>query len=226
MWGIFVFIGLSLALIIYSTILSNLIPHRYYTLTNILIASGAILLAHVFGLSWQEMGFETENLLRNLAISLSLAILTFGILSLLARLPSAKRYLTGHAHKDHSFKQELLLRLPFGTALSEEILFRAVLLGLMISYFNDSLAIVVAAIIFGLWHIAPTLANIKKQDELSNVTTQWARKHGAVLLNVVVTAAAGLALGQLRLWFGFVACWLVHTAVNGSLVLAARRQQT
>ena len=101
----------------------------------------------------------------------------------------------------------VLVRIPLGTVLLEEVAFRAVLPAL--------LSPMAAAGLFGLWHIAPT----RKTLDVNGV-----RRHraGAVAAAVAVTAVVGLALWELRMATGGVAApALVHTAANSGATVAA-----
>ena len=49
-----------------------------------------------------------------------------------------------------------LVRIPFGTVLLEETLFRGVLLALALRRWSVATAVIVTSAIFGLWHVVPT----------------------------------------------------------------------
>ena len=100
-----------------------------------------------------------------------------------------------------------LVRIPLGTVVLEEVAFRAVLPAL--------LSPVVAAGLFGLWHIAPTA----KALDVNGV-----RRHrlAAVAGAVAVTAVVGLVLWQLRVATGGLAApALAHVAANSGATVAA-----
>ncbi len=106
---------------------------------------------------------------------------------------------------------ELLLKvlvvIPIGTVLFEELAFRGVLLGLLRRLTSAKAAVVSAATLFGLWHV-PTAWNT------SSASTNGARL-AAVAGTVVATTIAGLAFCFLRVRSrSIVAPMLAHIATN------------
>lgn len=100
-----------------------------------------------------------------------------------------------------------LVRIPLGTVVLEEVVFRAVLPAL--------LSPVAAAGLFGLWHIAPTTRTLDANG---------VRRHRALFVAgaVVVTAVVGFVLWQLRVATGGLAApALVHMAANSGATVAA-----
>ncbi len=119
---------------------------------------------------------------------------------------------------------ETLVRIPFGTALPEELLFRGALLGLLLRTRRPRHAVVVSSLLFGLWHVAPTARKLRESH-----VTGWAAapspaaRAGRVAGVVAVTTGAGMALAWLRLRTRSVAApWLAHSAVNAISYLGAR----
>ena len=55
----------------------------------------------------------------------------------------------------------VFVRIPFGTALPEELIFRGAILGLLSRYHPPHTAAALSSILFGLWHIAPTVDRIE-----------------------------------------------------------------
>jgi membrane protease YdiL (CAAX protease family) len=118
---------------------------------------------------------------------------------------------------------QLLIRIPFGTVLLEEVAFRGVLLGALRGL-GDLHAAWLSAAAFGLWHIAPTakLVDVNRPDAPRRAYVV------AIVTAVALTTAAGAALAWLRLAFGGLAAPLAaHGTVNigGTIaaVLAHRR---
>lgn len=115
----------------------------------------------------------------------------------------------------------LVLRIPLGTAVSEEVLFRGVLVGAWRAAGQPlSQAALWSALAFGLWHIAPTVIGVRRNDPQASL----ARLIAAVIGAVVVTSLAGLGLTWLRLESeGLAAPVALHAAVNSGAALAAVR---
>ncbi len=110
-----------------------------------------------------------------------------------------------------------LVEVPFGTVLFEEIAFRAVLFSMLARRFGVVWALVISAILFGLWHILPSIGSHEQSSALGNVVGKG-RKGAilAVVLSVVTTTIAGVVFAFLRLISGSVLAPMgLHWATNG-----------
>ncbi len=117
---------------------------------------------------------------------------------------------------------EVLIRIPFGTVLLEEVAFRGVLLGQLGSRLHWRVGLLASSLLFGLWHVLPAWA--------INTVNPVLRSSGvsrplAVLGAVGGTAVAGMFMGWVRIRarsllapvmlhiatnsFGFAIAWLV-----------------
>ncbi|MFC5007352.1 CPBP family intramembrane glutamic endopeptidase [Dactylosporangium cerinum] len=115
-----------------------------------------------------------------------------------------------------------LVVVPLGTVLFEEFAFRGVLWGLVRSRRGPAQASIVSSVLFGLWHILPSL-------RLGRVNPAVARLVGpgptgqvlAVAGAVAFTTVAGFVLCELRRRSGSLLAPIgLHWAVNGFGVLA------
>jgi membrane protease YdiL (CAAX protease family) len=110
---------------------------------------------------------------------------------------------------------EVLVRVPVGTALLEEILFRGAMTAIFSRRRRPVAAAAITSALFGLWHIPPALRGtfpdrgrgVRRLEEVA----VW------VVGSVVTTATGGLFLSWLRRKSGStVAPWLAHAAANGA----------
>lgn len=110
----------------------------------------------------------------------------------------------------------MLVRIPLGTALAEELAFRGVLFG-MFRPSGLATATLVSSSAFGLWHTRPALASIRANfPETGEPMTAL-----LVLSALGVTAAAGAGFCWLREKTGGIAApWALHATLN-SLALGA-----
>lgn len=112
----------------------------------------------------------------------------------------------------------VLVRIPVGTALFEEIAFRGVLFAAWQRPVGTVAAAVGSAAAFGLWHVAPTLNLVRANRPGAGRRAVWAVLAGGVVL----TAAAGLFLAWLRVHAGGIAAPLaVHASFNSASAAAA-----
>ena len=118
---------------------------------------------------------------------------------------------------------ELLVRIPIGTALAEELIFRGALLGLFRRNHSTLIAVAASSALFGLWHVAPTLASLRTNAAGRRAAGQPARMAASVAGVVAITGVAGAALAALRLRSSSVlAPILAHVAINSSAFVATR----
>jgi membrane protease YdiL (CAAX protease family) len=110
---------------------------------------------------------------------------------------------------------EIWLRIPLGTALPEEMIFRGALLGLFSRRHSPVVATALTSFLFGLWHIAPTIDRLETNPAIKQRTR--AQQMGWVALTVATTSAAGFLLSFLRFRSkSIVAPWLAHSAANAA----------
>jgi membrane protease YdiL (CAAX protease family) len=107
----------------------------------------------------------------------------------------------------------VLLRIPIGTAFSEEVIFRGALYGAMSRSRQPTTTAIITSVLFGLWHVLPALGSARGHVGLAGLP----RAHGPawIALSVGITTVAGLALTYLRRASGSVVSpWLAHSAAN------------
>lgn len=111
---------------------------------------------------------------------------------------------------------QTLLRIPVGTALLEEVAFRGVLFGALRPH-GAVFAAIVSSLVFGLWHISPTVNLVRANRPRASTTTIA----GAVFGAIGVTALAGLLLCWLRVeGDGLLLPWAAHATLNASATVA------
>ena len=105
----------------------------------------------------------------------------------------------------------VLIRIPVGTALLEELVFRGVLLGAFL-HLGSAQAVIASSIAFGLWHIVPT-AILARTNRL---------KLAVVPAGVLLTTGVGMFFGWLRVETGSIASpFLIHALFNSMSAAAA-----
>jgi membrane protease YdiL (CAAX protease family) len=112
---------------------------------------------------------------------------------------------------------QVLLRIPVGTAIFEEIAFRGVLVGLGRRLWTPRSGTTVAALLFGIWHITPSLSLADANATASGMPVAW-----VVVLAVLGTTTVGWVLTYLRDRSGSLATpILLHVATNSVAFAAA-----
>jgi membrane protease YdiL (CAAX protease family) len=173
------------------------------------IAAVLVFVARRAGLSWDDLGLARRALRRGamwagIAVVVVAAVLVTGVA--LPGLRSA--FLDARYHLDlGSALITALLVVPLSTILLEEIAFRGVLFGLLHHRRRTASAFGVSSVLFGLWHLLPSLPT---------------DRFGQVAVVVVVTGLLGLLLCELRRRSGsLLAAIGGHWAANGLGVLLA-----
>ncbi|MCA9350202.1 CPBP family intramembrane metalloprotease [Candidatus Nomurabacteria bacterium] len=217
-------IVLIILILLYSTVLAKSVPTKYHLYLNISITALAILLGFSFGLNVEQMGLALGKILPGIFIAFAAVVVIVLFTSIVATIPVLRRFFLGDNLAHASGKlitYEATIRVPFGTALIEEVLFRGVLLGLLLQHNSSLVAILISAIIFGLWHIFPTIAMLENNKILAKANKDLRRrKYGSIIGVVLITASAGVVFAWLRIISNsVVAPWLVHWSINSSGML-------
>lgn len=188
------------------------------------LATGLLLVAaRAAGLSWEELGLSRSRLRAGARWGgLCSAVVAVGCGSALA-VPAVRPLLADArlAGTDGAeIAHQVLVRIPLGTVVWEEVAFRGVLLAALTRMVPPRAAIGVSAAVFGFWHVRPTLGAVAANDLAGGPVTRFL----IVVLGCAVTAAAGWLFAWLRVRTGsLLAPVLLHLATNtlGTLTAAA-----
>ena len=224
----------SVALVAWSLVANLVVGEDGYLVRNVVLTGLLLAVARQWGLQLDELGLSRERLGDGLrwglggvvvvAAAVALAVLIGDYVAPVgwfldddrADLPTGE--VTYHA----------LLRIPVGTAVFEEVAFRSLLLAVAARWIGTRVgvdpwpavlrAVVVGSLVFGLWHVGPTIVALEVND-LDPVS--WVGI-GAIVGAVVTTTVAGVVFCLLRLASGsLLAPVLVHWSTNALGLLAA-----
>ncbi len=192
----------ALTVLVIANVMSNrVLPAAWYVPWNLAVAVGITVLGLRI-VSPQAMGLAEWR--RGLAWGLTILVLTTGVLLLAVTMP-AFNSLYHDRRVSRSFPElayQALVRIPLGTAVLEELAFRAVLPALFAVRWGVLRGCVIASACFGLWHVLPALG-LNRVDPTA--TSVFGRGAGGVAV-AVVFAVAGTMLGGLA-W-----CWIRYRA--------------
>lgn len=189
------------------------------------LASGLGMYALLFGFIWvmgftrADLGLEPDRMRRGLVLGLRVSMLVAAVL-LVAFLVSPETF------QDERYHQSIWLALvfalcvlPFETVLFEELVFRGVVWGFVRKAKNARVATQVSSALFGLWHIAPSLAINATAIAVGGISI----RRGLLIVGIVlITYGAGVLLCELRRRSdSLLAPILVHWTINGFAVLLA-----
>jgi membrane protease YdiL (CAAX protease family) len=183
------------------------------------------LLGRAAGLGWADMGLGKGTWRPGLLWAGAEIGLVAVVLAAAAALPA-----TREAFRDNRYQKDLgsvlltaLVEIPVGTVLLEEVAFRGVLWGLLRRARGTVTATVVSSLLFGLWHVLPSLGLASDSEAIGGtVGTGRSGQVAAVLVAMAFTTGAGLVFCELRRRSGSVLAPAgLHWAVNGLSVLAS-----
>jgi hypothetical protein len=199
--------GTAGALVLYNLV-TNRRPARdaTYIARNAGAAAALLAAARRQGLTWEDVGLDRARVRSG---------------ALAERQPAGRALLSDRRAglRGPELIQQCLVRIPVGTAAFEEFAFRGILYGMVAARHGNRVAIVASSVVFGLWHVGPTLAALR----INGVRTAHLRSCAAA---AVASAGAGVALGALRSKGGHLAApWLVHWACNAAALIVAAAWQ-
>lgn len=171
------------------------------------------------GLAQAELGFAADlsDVLLPLVLVAVVAMGLFGIALSRHAHRIRDRRVTGMERAELVWY--VLVRIPLGTAVTEELLFRGLLFGVWREAGASALiAALCSSVAFGLWHISPTVIGLRINHLATSTGSVWAAVVGAVLL----TTLAGLGLTWLRVESGgLLGPVVLHAGINSVGALAA-----
>ena len=193
--------------------INRVIPDRFYIPANLGATAVAVLVAHSAGHGATSVGLARGSLRRGIGVGLVGAAAAGGAMAAASRLPLTRDLFADDRAKPDELAYQTLVRVPLGTVVLEETLFRGVIPAIT----GGSAS---SAALFGAWHILPTISTL----DINGVTNPQTRLR-TVLAGVAATTVAAGPLWWLRRTSGsLVAPMLTHWAVNAiGYVLAARR---
>jgi membrane protease YdiL (CAAX protease family) len=209
-----------------NAVVHRLLPDKLHVVANLAAAGGVLGIAAASGASATELGLAREDLRAGARAGAATAAVTIGAVTAATLLPATRDFFAdarisevGHARALY----ELVVRIPVGTALAEELLFRSGMNALFAEGRSWGAAMTTSSLLFGLWHVLPTLESLTTHATASRVVAGPSQSAGAVAGVVGLTAAAGIGLSMLaRRSRSVLASIIVHAALNASTYAAGR----
>lgn len=203
-----------LVLVVANVARSTVVPSGLHLGFNLATAGLVAAIGAWAQLSRAELGLEPSTLGAGLRFGLAVFGIVLAAIAVAAVVPAARgAFEDDRAQVDAAtMALRVLVVIPLGTVLVEELIFRGVLHGLLVRLTTATGALVVGAVVFGLWHVFPA----------------WRGADGATLARLgvaggtlVATTAAGAGFIWLRTRSDSLAApALAHLATN-SLAYAA-----
>jgi membrane protease YdiL (CAAX protease family) len=210
----------------YSFVVNRVVPKAWYIPANLTAAAAFVLAARGLGASWTDIGVRRERLGRGVRVGLAAAIPIAAVVAAGVAVPASRRYFAdqrviGLGAGATAF--DVLVRIPIGTAFCEELIFRGAVLGVLLRHRTPVTAVAISSMMFGLWHVFPTLDTLHLNPVGDLVEGSTLRTVEAVIGAVAVTTAAGFGFSWLRLRANSVfAPIIAHGALNAAAFLGGR----
>jgi CAAX protease family protein len=216
-----------IAIASYANIISNLVlDDAWHIPFQLGILTVTVLIARRAGTTWTSMGLRNDRIKRGLVVGGSvIGVISVGFLVAIVAVyffPDLRTVFENETVLENSVGWVLFqafVRIPIATAFYEEVLFRGVIFGMFARRYSPLVAAAFGSLLFGLWHIAPTLASPDNPLMDPEGVLQLV---GAVIGIVGSTMFAGLLFLWVRLYANSVyAPVLAHIGTNSIGMLAA-----
>jgi membrane protease YdiL (CAAX protease family) len=219
-------VAASAATLAYNVAISQVTSGIGYVMANDSAAALSVVAARTCGVSRASLGVCPDRLGRGMRVGLTTALPAAAVVGLGAMIPATRGFFHDERARGGGTRHvlfETLVRIPLGTALPEEVIFRGSLLGLFAQRHSPAVAASMSSILFGVWHVLPTLRTLPLNPAGARVHGNPMRTAGVVLATVTATTLAGYGLAWLRFRSGSIAAPVVaHASLNGAAYLAAR----
>ena len=199
-------------------------PLRYIWVQMGLLVIVLALVAWTAGAMWADLGLDRTDVGAGLRYGAGAVGIVLLVLVLAAVIPSTNGYL--HDSRAQISGGRLLYELGVSivllTAIPEEFAFRGVLLGSALRLWGPWRASVITSVLFGLWHIEPTLGTMRDNHATVGLSASIGGQVLVVLGAIAVTFVAGLLFCWLRLRSkSLIAPVMAHAATNGLALTVA-----
>jgi uncharacterized protein len=194
--------------------------------TCLLAAGLLLLLARRDGCSWRDLGLGARQSRTGLRWGAVLAGAVLVVDLVAVQLPLTREAFAdtrATALSGAAVLWHVLVRIPLGTALLEEVAFRGVLYAMLARRSGVRVAIAGSSLLFGLWHVLPSIDLREANAAVADLVGTGPAGTALTVIGAVLGAAiAGVALCELRRRSGsLLAPFVLHWALNGlGLVLA------
>lgn len=191
-------------------------------LAQVVVAISLVGFALRRGYTADSLGLSRASLGAGARLGATMSAVIVVAVVVLAVVPFGRGFLEDERFTDMSgwsAVYELAVRIPIVTSLSEELLFRSVLLTVLLGMLSTTWSIVWSSLCFGAWHILTTVGDLGENASTDSLDVLG--QIGAVLGVVAVTAIAGAIFAFARLRSSSIlAPWLIHTTLNGATFAA------
>lgn len=162
-----------------------------------------------------DIGFTKKNLGQSVLYGLGLTALiiipSFALRQLLPALGLTSMFVRMEGFSRSELWWRVLVRIPLGTGLFEEVLFRGIFYGFLAKHHSSTRAIFHSSLFFAFWHIMPALKLIIVDFQITSPLPLV----GLWLVGLAGAYVAGLMFSWLRYrTSNIVGCLIAHILIN------------
>lgn len=198
------------------------IPGDWHFAANITMWAAMVAIAGAAELNFDELGLNRSQFARGIKWGSTCALLVLVVVTIAAFIPAAAAAFDDDRANITTARllREVVIVIPLGTVLLEEFAFRGVLFGLLRRYGRDLAAVIVSAVLFGLWHVLPTFGGTS--GGLEGEASSLLGEAGLALGTFAFTTLAGVGFAWLRLRsHSLIAPVMAHIATNAVPLVVA-----
>ena len=169
---------------------------------SLVVTTGLVAAAARSGLGAADLGLAAADQGVGALVSLAIVLVVVSAVVAAGRVPRLLRLFEDSRRVDLTGRvvaRQVLLDVPLGTVLVEEVAFRGVVLGLLLGQLGSGGALAVSSLLFGIWHV-PAALEMHEANSAGPADARGRRR--TVLATVAFTAVAGSVFAALRLLTG------------------------
>lgn len=213
------------ALSMYANVIANsVLDDEWHIPFNLGILGVALLISRRAGTTWTTMGLRRDRMRRGIVTGGAvIGVIALGITIAVAIEATRELFMDDRVIENSVgwVLFQAFVRIPLATALYEEVLFRGIVFGMLVRRYSPLVAGLVSSILFGFWHILPTLETLDT-NPAGGLFTGVIGIIVAIVGAVGGTAFAGLAFLWIRLYANStVAPILAHIGTNSLAMIGA-----
>ncbi len=195
------------------------LPTPIYAATNLAVAWALLEGARRAGLEARDLGLGPRACRRGPVHGAAVGVAAGAALAVVLAVPALRPVLRDErlaSVGDRELAARVLVRIPLGTVVLEEVAFRGVLPAALR---RAGLPVGLADALFGLWHVPPALVTARVNG-VASARGRWSAAAAAVVSTTVAGAGFRLLAGD-RDGGGVPATAVAHTLLNGAATIAS-----
>lgn len=200
---------------VYNIARSTLLAGMDHLVWNIGTAMVIVMIAVAAGMRCDGLGLCRDRLAAGARLGGIVAAVIAAALLLAAAIPATRGWFDDDrvTVTAPSMLWSVLVVIPIGTVLAEELVFRGVIVGLLSPRLRPVTTLVASAVLFGLWHLIPaltdgaswtSLAGIMTATTIAGIGFAWLRVSSSSLIAPIAAhlATNSVAFAVAWAWFG------------------------